>query len=120
MRLFGELPPSIYKELQNSAPELLVIKVHHVKINSSISTDIRVDLVAEVLSVRRSKSGLKKGDRITIVYRTFISRPEGWVGPSPTPVLEKNKIYKAFLKKRKEGNLYLPAAKGKSFYKRVY
>lgn len=120
IKLFAELPPYVYEELQKNAPELLVIKVHHVKINSSISTDIRVDLVAEVLSVRRSKSGLQKGDRMTIVYRTFISRPEGWVGPSPIPVLEKTKIYRAFLKKRKKGNVYLPAAKGKSFYKRVY
>jgi len=120
IKLLAELPPYVYEELQKSAPESLVIKVHHVKINSSISTDIKVDLVAEVLSVRRSNSGLKKGDRITIVYRTFISRPGGWVGPSPIPVLEKNKVYRAFLKKRKEGNLYLPAAKGKSFYKRVY
>jgi hypothetical protein len=119
IKLFAELPPYVYTTLQKNAPESLLIKVHHLQINSSIVTDTTIRLEAEVIDVIRSKSGLKKGDRISILYRTFISRPGGWVGPSPIPVLEKDKIYSAFLKKGEESNLYLPAAKGKSFNKPI-
>ncbi|MDM5270606.1 hypothetical protein PGH07_00270 [Sulfurovum sp. zt1-1] len=114
-KLLAELPPYVYEELQKNAPELLLIKINSVETNVSLFTETRVNVVAEVLEVRRSKSGLKKNDRITIVYTTFTSRPRGWVGPSPVPLLEKDKTYSAFLRKSEEVNIYMPAAKGKSF-----
>lgn len=115
LRLLAELPPYVYDALQKNAPESLLIKVDSVRTSSSMVTENAVTVEAEVINVIRSKSGLRKGDRITIAYSTFASRPGGWVGPSPIPVLEKDKIYSAFLKKDAVSNLYLPAAKGRSF-----
>ena len=115
MKLFAELPPYVYEELQKKAPESLLMKVDDVAIKPSVFAYTRVNVVAHVLAVSRSNSRLKKNDKITIIYTTFTSRPKGWVGPSPVPILEKDKTYRAFLTKSEEGNIYVPAAKGQSF-----
>jgi len=114
LNLHAELPPSVYENYQKNAPEVLIISVKKVETFLSSFNEKSVAAKAKVLRVIRSKSGLKKGDTITISYTTFTSRPRGWVGPSSLPVLEEEQKYKTFLKKM-ENNTYAPAARGKSF-----
>lgn len=113
--LHAELSPVYYMKLQNNAPEFLVISVTEVQTDLIFSDTKSTNVKAKVLIAKRSESGLKRGDIINIVYNTAFSRPEGWVGPSSIPVLKKNEIYRAFLKKYEDSNTYEPAARGKSF-----
>ena len=115
--LFGELPPSVYEEMQKEAPESLDINVTKVETSGLPIpfSEKEVKVVATVLYVSRSQSDLKKGDKITIIYSTVTSMPPGWVGPSSLPILKEGESYSAYLKKSRDGTYYLPAARGRSF-----
>ena len=106
----AELSPAVYKQMQKNAPEFLEIEVLSVK-TTEVANDISVDVEARLTRVRRSKSGLKAGDVIHINYGR---RTQLLAGPSPAPLLEKNKKYPAFVVRAHERN-YEPAAGGKSF-----
>ncbi len=115
LTLFAELPPQVYENYQKNAPEVLTIKVQKVEISLISLSEKKVVVNAKVLEVQRSRSKLKVGKEITIIYHTTVSRPSGWVGPSPLSVLVKKNVYDAFLIKNKENNYFSPAARGKSF-----
>ena len=113
--LHAALSPSYYRGLQDNAPEALRIEVIKVETYLLAADTKSVSIEARVLSVRRSKSGLERGDELTIIYNTVFKRPKRWVGPASVPVLEEKGVYKAFLEKYKTGKSYIPAAGGKSF-----
>lgn len=111
----AELPPWVYKERQDKAPEALIIKVRNVK--TRVTTELKVKrteftIEAEVEKVERSATKLSSGTIIKIVYnRSEYSQPI--VGPSEIPVLKEGQVYPAYLSR--EGDVYSPAAGGYSF-----
>lgn len=111
----AELPPSAYKERQESAPEALVIKVRSVhkretKEERWKQTDFTVE--AEVQKVERSASKLTKGAVIQIHYtQRHYSQPIA--GPSEVPALKEGQVCPAYL--AGDGKVYSPAAGGYSF-----
>ena len=63
----AELPPSVYKDLQDKSPEALTIEVESVRISTTDEPRFKkLDITAEarVETVIRSASGLKPGDAI--------------------------------------------------------
>jgi hypothetical protein len=114
-RLDAELPPWVYKERQDKAPEAVVIKVRSVtKREVSEAKWRRLDFTveAEVQKVERSATKLSAGSTITIRY----SRREYFqpiVGPSEIPALNQDQTCLAYLST--EGKTYVPAAGGQSF-----
>jgi hypothetical protein len=112
----AELPPFVYKQWQQAAPEYLEIKVRSSKTSETDAGEYRsIEVVvdAEVLAAERSASGLLPGAKIRISYQHRIyKRP--LAGASQVPILERDKVYPAFLKKVAMG-VYEPAARGKSF-----
>lgn len=110
--LVAELPPSVYDNLKADSPEILRIKVLHVKDNNGY-----IQAEAKVLNVQISKSEIIENDVITINYERAL-HPSGWVGPSNAILIEENEEYTAFLNcKEKKCSL---AARGKSFQKEKY
>lgn len=112
----AELPPFVYKQQQQAASEYLEIKVWSIKTSESDAGEYRsIEVVvdAEVLIVERSASGMKPGAKIRISYQ-HRDYQHPLAGASQVPILERDKIYPAFLKKSAAG-VYEPAAGGKSF-----
>ncbi len=113
--LRAELPPWVYKERQDKAPEALVIKVRTVKTHETKEptvTRTEITIEAEVEKVERSASKLSPGAMIKIVYRrSEYSQPR--VGPSEIPILKEGQVCPAYL--AREGDAYSPAAGGFSF-----
>jgi hypothetical protein len=113
----GELPPSIYKELQENSPEALMIKVESVRISTTDEPRFkRLDITAEarVETVIRSVSGLKPGDAIRITY-VHLDHKQPLAGPSEPDILQKGQSYFAFLAKAEKDGFYTTAARGYSF-----
>ena len=110
--LLAELPTSAYLSMQQSAPEVIEIRVDRAKRGLWISPGEVV--TATITKVTKTASKLKVGDIIKIRYRHV--NPRGRVGPSPIPLLTKSQTYPAWLKKNEKGH-YEPAALGYSFRK---
>lgn len=113
----AELPPYVYEEKKAAAPEHLELRI----ISSEVSetkdegtTSAQVKATAEVTAVKRSKTGLKPGEKIIISYRTITRRPSGWAGPSSPSVLTKDMQVMAWLAKHEDGT-FAPMAGGQSF-----
>jgi hypothetical protein len=115
---FAELSPAYYKQLQQQAPESLIIKVLSVKTVETSEPQRKkfaVTVEAQVEKVERSNSGLKRGSAIHIGYVHF--RDElPTAGASEVPILKKGQVYPAYLTKNKNGEVYAPAAGGLSFH----
>lgn len=107
---FGELPASVYADLQKKSPEAIEIRVDRVKHQSLFRKQEIVS--ATVTKVIRTQVKLKVGDKIEIRYRHIPLR--GAAGPSPIPKLKAGNSYPAWLKKG-EGGIYVPSARGVSF-----
>jgi len=113
----AELPPYVYKERQQKAPESLVIKVRSVKTRETdeprrVRVDVEVE--ARVERVVRSKTGLRVGDAIRISY-VHSRHKEPIAGPSEVPILEEGEEYPAYLSRDGRAKRYVPAAGGYSF-----
>ena len=106
----AEMSPAVYKQMQKNAPEFLEIEVLSAK-TTAAADEMMVDVDARVTRVTRSKSGLKVGN---VIHISYSRRTKLLAGPSPAPLLEKNKKYPAFLARPHETS-YEPAAGGKSF-----
>jgi hypothetical protein len=111
----AELPPWVYKERQEKAPEALLIKVQSVSKREMIEghwTEIEFTVTAEVQKVERSASKLAPGATIEIRYsQRHYSQPIA--GPSEVPALKEGQICPAYLSG--DGKTYSPAAGGYSF-----
>ncbi len=109
---FCELPPTVYKQLQDNSPEHLQIKVLLVK-TKEVKNGAQVFVEATVINVMRSASNLKVGDVIRIEYFHSTSRAPG---PGPVALLVQDQSYEAFLSRNSTGDKsYSPAARGRSF-----
>lgn len=111
----AELPPWVYKERQEKAPEALLIKVLSVSRRERAETnwkEIDFKVAAEVLKVERSISKLTAGATIEICYsqRRYL-RPI--VGPSEVPELWEGQVCRTYL--TPEDKAFSPAAGGHSF-----
>jgi hypothetical protein len=111
----AELPPWVYKERQEKAPEALVIKVQSVIQRETTEEkwkQIEFTVTAEVQKVERSASKLAPGATIEIRYsQRHYSQPV--VGPSEVPALKEGQVCPAYLSG--DGKVYSPAAGGYSF-----
>ncbi len=111
----AELPPSAYEKMQSEAADVLRINVLRIEREPTAeSTITKVNMVAEVLKVGRSNSGLKPGDVITITYQVT-DHPPGRVGPGEIPVLRESDQTIAFLKLVEGTPDYTPVAGVMSF-----
>jgi hypothetical protein len=111
----AELPPWVYKERQEKAPEALVIKVQSViqwETTEEKSKQIEFTVTAEVQKVERSATKLVAGTTIEIRYSQRRYSPP-IVGPSEVPALKEGQVCPAYLSG--DGKRYLPAAGGYSF-----
>ena len=113
----AELPPWVYKERQEKAPEALVIKVRSVsrrESNEAKGKQIEFTVRAEVQKVERSATKLAPGATIEIRYsQRQYSQPIA--GPSEVPALKEGQVCPAYLTGSGEGKVYSPAAGGHSF-----
>lgn len=106
--------PSLLKHDQREAGEQLVLDVTKVSVDKK-TRRWRVEATAVVKEVKRSKSGLKVGATIQLLYVS--TRPPdrpGWSGPRPTPVVSKGLVGAYLGGPGKEGH-YGPAARSYSF-----
>ena len=111
----AELPPSAYRERQQNAPEVLVIKVRSVsKRETKEAQWERADFTveAEVQKVSRSASKLTPGTVIEIRYSQR-HHAQPIAGPSEVPTLREGQVCPAYLSG--DGKIYSPAAGGYSF-----
>ena len=127
--LSGEEPTRLSRKWLAEAEEKIDIIVVDVEVKDVSDPPYMQKLVnvrAEVTKIRESKSGLRSGVDIFILY---VHRYDKIPGPSKIPVLLKGKNYKAFLNRVKnkitssailmkgwdEKKQFAPAALGKSF-----
>lgn len=99
--------------MQKSAPEVLRIKVLRVDVTDGPSGK-DVSALVQVLKVGRTQSGLKADDLVTIRYE-LPTRPPGWVGPGPVPLLADDEERIAYLQKAADSPDYAPAAGAMTF-----
>jgi hypothetical protein len=114
--LRAELPPSVYKGMQDRAPEILSITVQSVAAKNRRGV-ARVLVTAKVTGVTRSKSGVTSGAVIKIAYETR-TKSDGRDGPRPIGLLSKGKRYTAYLFKEAGGDYFFPTARAASFVAR--
>jgi len=119
------LPPYVYQNAQQGAPESLVIKVLSVKQavgddpgqRRSVTKTTCVTVEAQVEAVGRSRSGLKPGSVIRIHYIRGDDDNEPMPGAQAwePPILEKGQTCPAYLKRDKPSGNYVPEAGACSF-----
>ena len=117
MSLRSELPPEVYEEMKQSAPEFLIIKVSAVRATADPKdreTIFTYDAI--VIQSMRSKTGIKAGDKIGVLSRHHIFG-SGEVGPSNPRTLKKGETVAAYLARSRKEGVYTIAAGGHSFEK---
>ena len=112
------LPPGSIEKLKAGAPEKLKIKILDVA-QMGQGPKLKVTFTAKVLEVKRSATGLKPGETITIQSYHWT---KAYAGPPNPPILAKGWIGTAYLNKAKgkapgSGKVYSLAAYGDSFEK---
>jgi len=115
----AELPPGAYEELKKNASEVLTVKILKVETPEGKKGHFLVLLTARVLGVTRSKSGVEKGQTISIAsyHVTEKARKEGFVGPRIPPLLSAGWTGTVCLNKNPDKKAYDIAAYGESFEK---
>lgn len=125
---WSELPPYVYKQMQDSAQDYLEITVISVQ-QDTVILDIdghgyiSVEMVVQVNDVIRTENSVQKGDLLTIKYDSQIisgiiagTNIMWWIlGPGPVPILDENEEYPAFLNKEDTLDYFETAAGGQSF-----
>lgn len=113
--LSAEIAPEYYAEMQEDAPEYVVIEPTDVRTGIALFGRSKpVTVTARVVAVYRTVTGITVGDTITIRYEHFNPR-RGWVGPRPIPILRTETRYPAFLSWDGTDATFRPAAMGASF-----
>ena len=112
----GDLSPREYRRLQREAPEELrieVLGVHERPIRER-EREFEVVVDAKILRINRTTARIHEGDVIKITYvRHHRERP--LPGPGEPPLLERGKVYPAFLSKVERERIFKPAAGSFSF-----
>jgi hypothetical protein len=117
LSVLGALPPSMYKKAQSRSSDVMVIKVGKVTKYRYSRNRLYVKARVKVLSVSRATRHIRKGSWITIRYKTLSKLPHGKFGAAPTPLLQRNHVYRAYLKRNRYTRTYAPAAGFQSFIK---
>ena len=122
----AEIPISILRDMQDKAPEALMIKVLSVDQQSKrrefeekngqkvIEEIIAVTASARVQTVLRSASALAPGNAVTIQYEIKRRTPPV-PDASPPAILKVGETVRAYLSKPSGGSSYTPAAVSQSF-----
>jgi len=113
--LFSELPPEIYKELQDISEEYVNIQIDKVETTPKENThnQIIVKVSATVKEVYRTTSNLKSGDQIIINYLTVNSGQNS--ANNSINLLKVQTLYTSYLKLNTSIKMYEPSADIKSF-----
>jgi hypothetical protein len=109
----AELPPAVYAEEQRRAEVVAVLRV----ISTRRQQDtLRVQARIQTLKRQSNALHLHAGQTIQLRYALPTPHPQGWVGPSPIPVLKQGEEVTAWLN-RETGSQgwFHPAAGGRSF-----
>lgn len=109
----AELPPSVYADQQRRAAAVVELRVLQTLRHAD---ELRVD--ARVMAIRRQTLArpLAVGQRLRLRYGLPVWRRQGWVGPSPVPVLKRGQQVTAWLDQdAADGVWFHPAAGGVSF-----
>ena len=120
----AELPPWVYGQEQRQAPLRAEIQVLRVQLNPGRAVQAQVRL----LTIQRQPMPphLRPGQAIRVAYTLPPPRPQGWVGPSPLPLLRPGQRLPAWLAPDpqlpavgaaapSDAPLFRPAAGGRSF-----
>jgi hypothetical protein len=114
----AELPPWVYGQEQRQAPYVLELLVRSVHTTAAGAEPEQLRVQAQVLEVKRQPPAarLRAGDAITLSYPLPPSRPSGWAGPAPLPVLQVGERLPAWLAPDPSlQGVFQPAAGGRSF-----
>jgi hypothetical protein len=112
----GELSPREYRRMQREAPEELrieVLGVHERPIRER-EREFEVVIDAKILRINRTAARIQEGDVIKITYVRH-RREQALPGPGEPPLLERGKVYPAFLSKIERERIFKPAAGSFSF-----
>ena len=120
----AELPPWVYGQEQRQAPLRAEIQVLQVQLDPERQVRARLRLLA--IQRQPLPARLQPGQTIVVAYTLPPARPQGWVGPSPLPLLRPGQRLPAWLAPEpqtaapaaavaSDGALFRPAAGGRSF-----
>ena len=112
----ADLSPREYRRMQREAPEVLRIEVLEVRERPirEREREFEVSVEAKIRRIERSSARVRDGEVIHITYRHH--RGDHPVpGAGEPPVLERGKVYPAFLTKVERERLFKPAAGQYSF-----
>jgi hypothetical protein len=87
MGISAEMPMSMYERLQAEASEYLTIEVSNVETEEIGGCRVTIAYSAVVLSVMRSGSGTRAGDKITIKSWSMKDAPSCIAGGPKAPIL---------------------------------
>jgi hypothetical protein len=115
--VYGEVPPPVYEELKLEAGEYLKIEITSAGTKDGGECRVGIAYSAVVLSVIRSNSGLKAGDKIEINSWSMKDSPSCvGGGPKAPKLLAAGWVGEAFLSQAEESaSVFYPAAYGESF-----
>jgi hypothetical protein len=110
-----------YKQMQDSAPEVVVLRVTAVKTEAGKAADdsvqgipLMVTAKAAVIRVVHTATGLKAGDVVYLLYG-YAQPVPGKSSYTPIPIISNNTEYTAYLVAGADKNVYRPAAGAQSF-----
>ena len=109
----AELPPDVYADQQRRAETVVRLRVL-----STLRNADQLSVQARVLAIQRQSPvrPVRIGQAITVRYALPIWRRQGWVGPSPVPVLRSGEQVTAWLNRgTAPDDSFRPAAGGLSF-----
>lgn len=109
----AELPPYVYADQQRQAEVVVRLKVLQTRRSQNELT-----VLARVLRVNRqpAPATLRQGQDLRLRYPLPIWHRQGWVGPSPVPVLKPGEQVTAWLNRESPTSAWFrPAAGGHSF-----
>jgi hypothetical protein len=112
----ADLSPREYRRMQREAPEVLrieVLEVHERPIRER-EREFEISVEAKIRRIERSSARVRDGEVIKIVY-THHRRERAVPGAGEPPLLERGKVYPAFLTKVERERLFKPAAGEYSF-----
>ena len=109
----AELPPAVYADEQRQA-EL----VARLQVLEAIRSQGQLRVQARILELKRQTGGLRlhPGQTLQLRYPLPIRHRQGWVGPSPVPLLQRGQQVMAWLGRDPSApGWFRPAAGGLSF-----
>lgn len=110
----AELPPFVYADQQRQAEVVVLLRVVQ-----TLRRQKELTVQARVLEVKRqaARLPLRQGQIIRLRYDLPTWHRQGWVGPSPVPVLKEGQQVTAWLDREPApgSSWFRPAAGGLSF-----